>query len=144
MSPRAAWRLEQLGFGRSVDYVAGKMDWLAFDMPWEGSAHLVASELDREVPTCTVGEKVGEVRDRLPAARLCVVVFDDGIVAGALDPELLRADGLVEQHMRESPPTVRPSEEVVPLAERMRRKHVAQVIVTRSDGRFVGVYRPDS
>ena len=29
MSPRAAWRLEALGFGGVYDYVAGKVDWIA-------------------------------------------------------------------------------------------------------------------
>ncbi len=33
MSPRAAWRLEAAGFGPVYDYVAGKADWLAADLP---------------------------------------------------------------------------------------------------------------
>jgi hypothetical protein len=144
MSPRAAWRLEQLGFGRSIDYVGGKMDWLDFDLPWEGSAHLVGAELDRDVPTCTVGEKASEVRERLSSPRFCVVVFDGGVVAGSLDEEALRGNGdeFVERRMREGPGTVRASEEPAPLAERMRRKNLEDVIVTRPDGRLVGVYRP--
>jgi hypothetical protein len=27
MSPRAAWRLESIGFGQVYDYAAGKADW---------------------------------------------------------------------------------------------------------------------
>jgi CBS domain-containing protein len=144
MSPRAAWRLEHLGFDRSLDYAGGKMDWLAFDLPWEGSARLVGSELDRNVPTCTLGEKVGDVRARLASAGLCVVVFEGGVIAGLLDNKALRSDDneLVETVMRSGPTTVRLTEEVPPLAERMRRKHVDHIIVTRPDGRLVGVYRP--
>ncbi len=36
MSPRAAWRLESLGFTRVYDYVAGKVDWFAAGFPREG------------------------------------------------------------------------------------------------------------
>ena len=36
MSPRAACRLETLGFSEVYDYVAGKADWLARGLPREG------------------------------------------------------------------------------------------------------------
>ncbi len=36
MSPRAAWRLESLGFTKVFDYVAGKADWSASGLPMEG------------------------------------------------------------------------------------------------------------
>jgi len=36
MSPRAAWRLESLGFGEVYNYIASKVDWLAFGLPGEG------------------------------------------------------------------------------------------------------------
>ncbi len=39
MSPRAAWRLETLGFD-AHDYVAGNQDGLAHDLPHEGHAIL--------------------------------------------------------------------------------------------------------
>jgi CBS domain-containing protein len=145
LSPRAAWRLEHLGFDRSVDYAGGKMDWLSFDLPWEGSAHLVGSELDRDAPTCTLGEKVSEVRARLSPHGFCVVLFDSNVVAGSLGEDALRANGdqLVEAAMNSGPPTVRLTEEVEALDERMRRKGVAQIIATRPDGRLVGVHRPD-
>ena len=38
MSPRAAWRLEAAGFGPVYDYAAGKTDWLAADLLFEGTA----------------------------------------------------------------------------------------------------------
>ncbi len=40
MSPRAAWRLEAAGFGPVYDYATGKTDWLAADLPFEGTAQL--------------------------------------------------------------------------------------------------------
>jgi hypothetical protein len=36
MSPRAACRLEALGFSEVYDYVPGKVDWLARGLPREG------------------------------------------------------------------------------------------------------------
>lgn len=33
MSPRAAWRLEHLGFGQVYDYGAGQVDWMAVFPP---------------------------------------------------------------------------------------------------------------
>ncbi|HYU38943.1 MAG TPA: CBS domain-containing protein [Acidimicrobiia bacterium] len=145
MSPRAAWRLEHLGFERSVDYAAGKLDWLAFDLPWEGTAQLVGSELDRDVPTCTIGAKVGEVRTELASAGLCIVVFDSGVVAGSLTTEALGAsdDEVVDAVMDSGPRTVRPSEESPALTERMQKKGLAHMVVTRPDGRLVGVFRPE-
>lgn len=40
MSPRAAWGLEATGFGPVYDYVSTKSDWLAADLPYEGTARL--------------------------------------------------------------------------------------------------------
>jgi hypothetical protein len=37
MSPRAACRLAALGFAEVYDYVAGKVDWLARNLPVEGT-----------------------------------------------------------------------------------------------------------
>ncbi len=55
MSPRAAWRLESLGFGEVYDYAAGKLDWMAAGLPTEGTnAELLrAGDVARnDVSTC--------------------------------------------------------------------------------------------
>jgi CBS domain-containing protein len=41
--------------------------------------------------------------------------------------------------MREGPTTVRPSEELEPLVERMRRADVGGILVTSSGGRLLGL-----
>ena len=51
MSPRAAWRLEATGFGPVYDYAAGKTDWLAYDLPFEGTAQLAGLFTRRGVAT---------------------------------------------------------------------------------------------
>jgi 3-mercaptopyruvate sulfurtransferase SseA len=38
MSPRAAWRLEGLGFERVFDFVGGKAQWRERGLPTEGTA----------------------------------------------------------------------------------------------------------
>ena len=57
MSPRAAWRLEATRFGPVYDYAAGKADWLAADLPFEGTAQLAGIFTRRDV--ATVGEHAG-------------------------------------------------------------------------------------
>src|SRR5215470_11001301 len=70
MSPRAAWRLESLGFGDVYDYVAGKLDWMAAGLPTEGTnaQRPRAADLARkDAPTCGLKERLGDVRDRVRA-----------------------------------------------------------------------------
>jgi rhodanese-related sulfurtransferase len=144
LSPRAAWRLERFGF-RALDYAAGKMDWLSFGLPWEGTARLVGAELDPHVTTCNLDERVGDIRTRLRGDELCVVTNEAGIVAGVLTTDAARSvdpAARAEEAMATGPTTVRPSEEVEPLRDRMRDAGTNQVLVTRSDGYLMGVYRP--
>jgi hypothetical protein len=49
------WRLEAAGFGPVRDYAAGKADWLAADLPFEGTAELAGMFTRRGV--ATVGER---------------------------------------------------------------------------------------
>jgi Mg/Co/Ni transporter MgtE len=120
------------------------MDWVSFDLPWDGTAQFVSPNVDRDAPTCRIDDKIGEVRARVSAAGLCVVVYESGVVAGSLDEEALHADNqaLVETVMKAAPATVRLTEEVSALEERLRDKHVDHIVVTRPDGRLVGVFRP--
>jgi hypothetical protein len=68
MSPRAACRLELLGFVQVYDYVAGKADWLAHGLSTEGEQAQVPRVKDvlrREVVTALPGEPVGGVAGRV-------------------------------------------------------------------------------
>ncbi len=59
MSPRAAWRLESLGFRDVYDYVAGKLDWMAAGLRTEGTnaAHPRAGQVSRkDAPTAQLGD----------------------------------------------------------------------------------------
>jgi hypothetical protein len=95
MSPRAAWRLEALGFSEVYDYEAGKADWGSFGLPLDGradSSTRVASLARSEVPTCRLDELVADVAARLRDGwDICVVTNDDDIVLGMLGRSALRS-----------------------------------------------------
>ncbi len=152
MSPRAAWRLESLGFTKVFDYVAGKADWLASGLPVEGKLadYPRAGTVARtDIPTCRLTDRLGDVRDRTLDAdqNVCVVVNDDRIVLGRLRGDALRGDpgATVESVMESGPTTTRPDEPLEAITERLKDARVASILVTTSGGRLVGIlYRDDA
>ncbi len=151
MSPRAAWRLESIGFSEVHDDVAGKADWGSFGLPLEGrrgSETRVGAHLRRDVPTCRLDEPLVEVRTRLRTAGsdTCFVVNDEGVVLGRLGRAVLAGedDASVEQAMSAGPSTVRPSLELDRAVERMSRQNLTTLPVTTSDGRLVGLLERDA
>ena len=85
MSPRAAWRLEAAGFGPVYDYAAGKADWLAADLPFEGSAQLAGMFTRRGVATAGEHTPAAEALRLLDAQGFgpLVVLNPAGVVMGA-------------------------------------------------------------
>jgi CBS domain-containing protein len=148
MSPRAAWRLESLGFTRVFDYVAGKADWFASGLPMEGKLAAVPRIGDvarRDVPVCGLSDRIGDVRERVQKAGwdACAVVNERRIVLGLLRMKELNATPEVtaEQVMRPGPTTFRPDVPVKDMAERMRERGARTVLVTVSEGKLVGQLR---
>ncbi len=146
MSPRAAWRLESLGFGEVYDYVAGKVDWMAAGLPTEGTnaAHPRAGDVARkDVPTAGLKERLGDVRDRIRAMGwdAVVVVNEERVVLGLLRSKELGAnpDLHIEQAMRPGPSTFRPYVSIKEMATFMVEHKVESSPVTTSDGRLVGL-----
>jgi len=148
MSPRAAWRLEEAGFSPLYDYIAGKADWLAADLPHEGTARLAGMFTRRGVAT------VGEPTPTAEALRLLnaqgfgpVLVLNQAeVVMGAAyrrDLESAAADAEVGTVMRFGVSTVRPSEDATEVAHRMGQAKVTRTVVTRSDGTLVGLFFAD-
>jgi CBS domain-containing protein len=146
MSPRAAARLETLGFTEVYEYKAGKLDWLAAGLPTEGenAQHPRAGDAARkDVPVCGLAERLGDVRDRVKAAGwdAAVVVNDQRIVLGLLrSKELAKdADLRIEQAMRPGPSTFRPYVSLHEMAHFMVEHELDSSPVTTSDGKLVGL-----
>jgi Mg/Co/Ni transporter MgtE len=149
MSPRAASRLEALGFTQVYDYVAGKADWGSFGLPLEGrrpSCTRVGAHVRTDVPACGPADRMAEVRERVRADwDTCFVTNAERVVVGRLGRAALAGgdDVSVEEAMTLGPSTVRPSLELDKAVERMRRQNLTSLPVTRSDGVLVGIIRRD-
>jgi Mg/Co/Ni transporter MgtE len=100
------------------------------------------------VPTCRLGEQLGEARARVRAAGrdTCFVVNDEQIVLGRLGGAALAGtdDVSVEQAMSAGPSTVRPSFELDRAVERMRNQNLTSLPVTTSAGRLLGLLERDT
>jgi CBS domain-containing protein len=78
---------------------------------------------------------------------VCIVVNPESIVEGRLRARALEEtpEASAEQAMEIGPTTIRPSERLEPLVERMRKRGVATIVVSDLKGRLVGiVYRKDA
>ena len=146
MSPRAAWRLESLGFGDVYDYVAGKVDWMAAGLPTEGTNAQRPRAGDvarRDVPTAQLDERLGDVRERVRAVGwdAAVVINSERVVLGLLRSKELEKDPAlgIEQAMRPGPSTFRPYVSIKEIAEQMTKHALESSPITTSDGRLVGL-----
>ena len=145
MSPRAAWRLEAAGFGPVYDYTAGKADWLAADLPFEGSARLAGMFTHRGVATAAERTPAAEALRLLDAQGFgpVLVLNEAGVVMGAAYRDRLASapgEAGTGSVMRFGVSTVRPSEDAEALAHRMGHAEVTRVVVTRSDGTLAGLF----
>ncbi len=146
MSPRAAWRLDALGFEQVFDYVPGKADWSAAGLPLEGAAadeQTAGGAADPSVPTCTLADELQHVRARVRGTewRQCIVVNDERIVLGRLGRHAVEQDDeqSIEDSMTAGPSTVRPDDPLDELFARLERQQLETALVTTPDGRLVGV-----
>ncbi len=145
MSPRAACRLERLGFARVFDYVAGIADWRAAGLPLEGHPDdlvRVAAATRPDIPTCEISETVGQARGRssVDPWQECVVLDCEGIVAGVIRDQGWEApdDAPVEAVMQAGPTTVRPDGVLESLVGRMQKRDTRLVLVTTPQGQLLG------
>ncbi|MGH2717717.1 MAG: CBS domain-containing protein [Actinomycetota bacterium] len=150
MSPRAAWRLEGLGFTQVYDYVDGISDWLAAGMPSEGTSvgprgSRAGDVARRDTPTCALDERLGAVAERAKEAGFdaCVVINEERVVLGLLRAaELAKDPSLrIEQAMRPGPSTYRPNVPIAELVKVMADTDRPCFPITTLDGRLVGLLR---
>ena len=146
MSPRAAWRLERLGYGPVYDYAAGKVDWVGAGLATVRADHSerrALDDADRDPPTCGPEDLVDHAVKKAQGATLAVV-NEQRIVLGRLRVGTAPASGetRVVDVMEAGPTTVRAHEPLIPLLERMARRQVDEIIVTTPEGMLLGVVRP--
>lgn len=147
MSPRAAWRLETLGFRDVIDYVPGKQAWFEANQAREGtSLHetWLGDVADETVPTCGLDDRIGDLRERVDAdgRQTCIVVNERGIVLGLLRQKALASpkDKRAEDVMAPGPKTFRPNLRLEDLLESMREHDIkTNSLVTTGEGQLLGV-----
>jgi len=148
MSPRAAARLESLGFEHVYDYAAGKADWGSAGLPLEGregSETRAGAHVRTDAPNCRPEDRLLDICARLEETGwdTCFVLDERGVVLGRIGRRAIRgsADVSTEEAMTPGPSTVRPSARLEAMVERMRRQKLRTLPVTTSDGRLVGLLR---
>lgn len=144
MSPRAACRLESMGFEKVGDYAAGEADWIAAGLPIEGKAAdeprvgEVLSEVPRIPPQAGAAEAAEVMRDT--GWNTAMVVNGEGIVLGRLYASRLdSAGGRVLEVMQEGPSTVRASMTVHEAMHVMEDHDLDTMPVTTADGKLLGM-----
>jgi predicted transcriptional regulator len=125
--------------------MAGKMDWLAADLPFEGTAQFAGMFTRRDVATVAERTRAAEALRLLEAQGFgpVLVLNQAGVVMGAAYQDHLEAavaEAEVGSVMRFGLSTVRPSEDAAALVHRMGQARVTRVVVTRSDGTLIGLF----
>ena len=150
MSPRAASRLESIGFKRVYDYVAVKADWGSAGLPLEGaegSETRAGAHLRTDVPTCRPHDRLRDVCERLDESGwdTCFVVDERRVVLGRLGRRAIRGreEITAELAMTLGPSTIRPSARLRDVVERMQRQKLTNLPVTTSDGLLIGLLLRD-
>jgi len=147
VSARAGWRLESMGFQEVYRYTPGKADWLAAGWETEGTEAKklrIRQMIVKEVPTCSMRERLEDVKARQrPNQDLCVVVNDRNIVLGVIQGETWDANPLsrVVDVMQPGPRTIRPDMEPKDAQRVLRSYEGPSAIVTTSDGELLGIIR---
>jgi rhodanese-related sulfurtransferase len=148
LSPRAAHRLEQLGFTEVYDYVAGKVAWLACGLPGAGLLHddrRAGARVHTEVPRLKPDATIADLNALIGDWEVAVVVDGDDVVLGSIRCEArdLPAHLDVVSVMQSGPPTVRPSIPTRELAKSLDDDAQQTILVTNLDGTLVGLVRRD-
>jgi CBS domain-containing protein len=150
MSPRAACRLTRLGFPDVYDYAPGKVDWLAHNLPVEGSlaaAATAGTRLRTGVPTADPEDRVGDARARVAASRygFALVLAPDLTLLGRLRRAVLEGDpdATAEQVMEPGPVSIRPHVPLDEVSATMREHNLTTSLVTDPEGGLLGVVHRD-
>jgi rhodanese-related sulfurtransferase len=146
MSPRAAARLDSLGFERVYDYAVSKVDYLARGLPREGEKageQRAADLLRDDVVRCGLADAIEKVQAEVEASPygFALVVSEDQILLGRLRRSALEGDSgkTAEEIMEAGPSTIRADTSVEKLRERLEGSGLNFAIVTTPDGVLLGI-----
>jgi CBS domain-containing protein len=104
----------------------------------------VITVMERDVPMCHVDATVDqavEALDSRPGWNQCVVVNDAGIVIGVVSRDARGVTTPLADAMHPAPTTVRPDVALDDAYAAMRKRKVAERVVTDPTGRLLGVLR---
>ncbi len=145
MAPRAAARLESLGFTNVFEYKAGKQDWLAAGLPAAGrraEEPTIAAVMRRDVPRFGLEDRAGPILETMRAGGWdwAAVVDAAGLLLGRVKAgEITTPEARARDVMEEGPSTYRPNVRLDELHRRMLDHHFDTAFVTDPDGRLRGV-----
>jgi len=146
MSPRAAARLDSLGFERVYDYAPGKVDYLARGLGREGtkaSEQRAVDLLRDDVVRSALADRIEKVRAEVEASRygFALVVDENEVLLGRLRRSALEGDGAMtaEEAMEAGPSTIRADTSVEKLRERLEGHGLNFAVVTTPDGVLIGI-----
>lgn len=146
LSPRAAWRLETLGFTDVYDYAASKADWLASGGPseGEGSSKKRIGDFARKPPTCRLDETIAQVKGRVETSGMdrAIVVNEGDVVLGSVEREALDGDrtSKVADVLDEGPTSYRADVSLSEIEDKMKNADMSSVIVSTSRGELIGLF----
>jgi rhodanese-related sulfurtransferase len=146
MSPRAAARLDSLGFERVYDYAPSKVDYLARGLPREGEKadeRRAADLLRDDVVRCRLSDRIDRVRAEIETSRygFALVLDQRDVLLGRLRQSALQGMGTAtaEEAMEAGPSTIRADTSVEKLRERLEGGELNFAVVTTPDGVLMGI-----
>ena len=131
------------------DYAGGKADWLAAGLHTVGDKANSprTGSLAREVFTCGLQDRAGEVAERLRAADqdVCIVINAERVVMGRVRARDIAPgdETSIEQVMESGPSTFRPDVPLAEIVEYMDKRDMQSALITTNDGILVGVVHRD-
>jgi len=147
MSPRAATRLDELGF-EVYDYALSKVDWMAHGLPMEGAVGNQPTALffaREDVATCELEDRAEEIKQRIDSSPYgYALVLAGRVVLGRVRRSHLdhtSSDGSAELLMEPGPSTTRPHTDPRELARQLQRSGANTAILTTPEGDLLGVVR---
>lgn len=146
MSPRAAARLDSLGFEQVYDYAASKVDYLARGLPREGEKADEKRAVDLlrdDVVRSRLSDPIQNVWAEVESSPygFALVLDENEVLLGRLRHSALENHGAIkaQEAMEAGPSTIRADTSLEKLRERLEGRGLNFAIVTTPDGVLMGI-----